>query len=81
MENQTGKRSDPAALYRTGRIVQLTGLFDVALGIAFPFAGPALAPDANLQDYWWYGGAFFVVAGLGLAVYGHVLVRRSGESR
>ena len=83
MQTRSGNRSDPAAKVRAGKMLQLAGLMDVGLGVALPLLGPEFAPDMDpyLKGYWWYAGAFFIVTGLGLAAYGHVVARRARESR
>lgn len=75
MDQQAKKPPDAAILARNGKLFQLCGLVEVFFGILTFFLGPLKAPD--LGTYWWYASGFLVAIGLGLIVYGRILVARA----
>lgn len=75
MDNRTNAPMDDATLVRNGRVIQLLGLTDVVLGASIPFWGPMVAAD--LGGYWWFAGAFLAATGLGLIVYGRIIMKRA----
>lgn len=75
MDRPTDASMDDATLVRNGKVIQLLGLTDVVLGSSIPFWGPMIAPD--LGWYWWVAGAFLAMTGLGLIVYGRIILKRA----
>ena len=77
MDRQTNAPMDDATLVRNGKVIQFLGLTDVVLGASIPFWGPMVAAD--LGWYWWFAGAFLAVTGLGLIVYGRIILKRARQ--
>lgn len=75
MDRQSDAPIDDAILARNGRVIQFLGLTDVVLGASIPFWGPMIASDLGL--YWWVAGAFLAMTGLGLIVYGRIILKRA----
>lgn len=75
MDRQTNAPMDDATLVRNGRLIQFLGLTDVGLGASIPVWGPMVAAD--LGGYWWFAGAFLAITGLGLIVYGQIILKRA----
>jgi len=75
MGRQTNASMDDATLIRNGRVIQFLGLTDVVLGASIPFWGPMVAADLGV--YWWFAGAFLAATGLGLIVYGQIILKRA----
>lgn len=78
MDRQTNASIDDATLARNGKVIQFLGLTDMVLGGSIPVWGPLIASDLGM--YWWIAGAFLAMTGLGLIIYGRIVVKRARPS-